>query len=70
MDESARSLSVKASGDAVLRSFMNWEEQNEKKDILQHWRKLGLFRKKHPAIGAGRHHTITNSVFARTYDMT
>ncbi len=69
-DESARSLSVKASGDAVLRSFMNWEEQNEKKDILQHWRKLGLFRKKHPAIGAGRHHTITNSVFARTYDMT
>ena len=68
-DESARSLNVTASGDATLRSFMNWEEQSdpEKAKLLLHWQKLGQFRKNHPAIGAGRHHQINQSQFARTY---
>jgi alpha-amylase len=67
-DESGRSLSVKASGDATLRSFMNWDEQNQadKKLVLEHWQKLGQFRKNHPAIGAGMHHSISRDVFART----
>lgn len=68
-DESARSLSVPANGDATLRSFMNWEEQSEpeKAKLLLHWQKLGQFRKNHPAIGAGRHHEINQNQFARTY---
>lgn len=68
-DESGRSLTVKAKGDATLRSFMNWDEHNdpEKTDLLIHWQKLGQFRKNHPAVGAGRHHQINEKQFARTY---
>jgi len=68
-DESGRSLTVKAKGDATLRSFMNWDEHNdpEKSDLLIHWQKLGQFRKNHPAVGAGRHHQINEKQFARTY---
>jgi len=65
-DESARSLTVEAQGDATLRSFMNWEEVsggtvingNNRKDILTHWQKLGTFRRDHPSVGAGRHKMI------------
>ena len=72
-DESARSLVIEGTqGDATLRSFMNWDDI--KKDpttqkTLAHWQKLGLFRKNHPAVGAGVHQQITASpyVFSRTY---
>jgi alpha-amylase len=72
-DESARSLVVKgAQGDATLRSFMNWDaikKDPETKKILSHWRKLGQFRKNHPAIGAGIHKEISAQpyTFSRTY---
>ena len=70
-DESARSLDIEGTqGDATLRSFMNWDEitsKSETKEILTHWQKLGLFRKNHPAIGAGVHAQIsaTPYVFSR-----
>ena len=72
-DESARSLVIEGTqGDATLRSFMNWDDI--KKDpttqkTLAHWQKLGLFRKNHPAVGAGVHQQITAApyVFSRTY---
>ena len=71
-DESARELMVEGtSGDANLRSFMNWDtiEHDEKtKEILNHWQKLGQFRANHPAIGAGKHHVISTKnglVFSR-----
>lgn len=71
-DETARSLSVEAQGDAVLRSFMNWDQinNNDKQQILKHWQKLGRFRKNHPAVGAGRHKKISDSpyTFSRSYD--
>ncbi len=72
-DESARSLVVDgADGDANLRSYMNWEdiEKNPKtQNILRHWQKLGQFRAKHPAIGAGTHQMITQRpyVFYRSF---
>lgn len=73
-DETARTLTAEASGDAVLRSFMNWDEINspEQKAILDHWRKLGQFRKRHNAIGAGVHKKITDSpyTFYRKYNST
>jgi alpha-amylase len=72
-DESARSLEiVDAQGDATLRSFMNWDElsaSKDKQDLLKHYQKLGQFRAKHPAVGAGKHQMISKSpyVFERTY---
>ena len=72
-DETARSLSVEADGDAVLRSYMNWgsiENNDTTKMILQHWQKLGKFRNDHIAIGAGRHHKISDMpyTFSRKYE--
>jgi alpha-amylase len=68
-DESARSLSVKANGDAVLRSFMNWDEQNlsSKKDMVMHWQKLGQYRRNHPSVGAGKHFDLGKNIYARKY---
>ncbi len=72
-DESGRSLVIEGTqGDATLRSFMNWndiENNAETKKLLTHWQKLGQFRKKHPAIGAGIHKQISTSpyVFSRGY---
>lgn len=72
-DESARSLIIEGTvGDATLRSFMNWNEianDKETKDVLSYWQKLGQFRKNHPAVGAGKHQTLSKEpyVFSRTF---
>jgi alpha-amylase len=72
-DESARSLDIEGTqGDATLRSFMNWEAiQTDEfsKNVLKHWQKLGVFRKNHPAIGAGVHKKLAdkNYVFSRKW---
>ena len=72
-DESARSLIIEGTeGDATLRSFMNWEaisNNRESQAILEHWQKLGKFRRDHPAIGAGVHQMITQEpyLFYRSY---
>lgn len=72
-DETGRSLEIPGTeGDATLRSFMNWDElkkSNEKQKALEHWQKLGQFRKKHPAIGAGVHRQISAApyIFSRGY---
>ncbi|WP_111682268.1 alpha-amylase family glycosyl hydrolase [Winogradskyella tangerina] len=66
-DETARSLVIEdAVGDATLRSFMNWEDieaNDETKAVLAHWQKLGQFRAKHPAVGAGVHQMITQKPY-------
>ncbi len=69
-DETGRKLSVEgAQGDANLRSPMDWKniDSPETKKLLEHWQKLGQFRKNHPAVGAGIHHQISASpyVFSR-----
>ncbi|MCF6240850.1 MAG: hypothetical protein L3J74_05835 [Bacteroidales bacterium] len=71
-DETARSLNIQgAKGDAKLRSFMNWEDLKnpETQKILKHWQKLGVFRKEHPAVGAGVHQMISENpyIFTRIY---
>ncbi|HMB62397.1 MAG TPA: alpha-amylase family glycosyl hydrolase, partial [Eudoraea sp.] len=72
-DETARSLVIEGTeGDATLRSFMNWEEIDSlprTREILEHWQKLGQFRNRHPAIGAGKHKRLGKQpyVFSRTY---
>ena len=72
-DETGRSLVVEgAQGDATLRSFMNWDDLKsnpETQKTLLHWQKLGMFRKQHPAVGAGIHRQISEKpyVFSRTF---
>ncbi|MBL4938835.1 MAG: alpha-amylase, partial [Lutibacter sp.] len=72
-DESARSLVIEGTiGDATLRSNMNWEAiaNNDKtKAVLQHWKKLGKFRRNHISVGAGIHKIISEKpyIFQRTY---
>lgn len=72
-DESARPLVIEGTqGDATLRSFMNWDAiktNPETKKVLSHYRKLGKFRKNHPAVGAGVHKEISSLpyTFSRTY---
>ncbi|WP_248722073.1 alpha-amylase family glycosyl hydrolase [Seonamhaeicola sp. ML3] len=69
-DELARVLHVEgASGDAHLRSLMNWDDLESNKAILEHWQKLGKFRINHPAVGAGIHKEISKTpfIFSRNY---
>ncbi len=71
-DEIARPLQVEgAIGDATLRSEMEWTSLTDPKtkDLLDHWQKLGQFRKAHPAVGAGAHKMISESpyLFSRKY---
>lgn len=73
-DELARPLRVAgAAGDANLRSLMNWQDLaggGATADILRHWRKLGRFRRAHPAVGAGEHRLLHAApyIFSRTLD--
>ena len=72
-DETARSLEIEGTtGDATLRSIMNWEDLKAKEStqkLLNHWQKLGQFRKNHPSIGAGIHKQLASApyVFSREY---
>jgi alpha-amylase len=74
-DETSRVLEVKdAVGDANLRSNMNWNDlttNNQTRTILDHYQKLGKFRSRHIAIGAGEHKLIQitpNYWFSRKYE--
>jgi alpha-amylase len=78
-DESSRQLNIPGThGDATLRSKMNWEEiaSNEIRkgvavgDVLEHYQKLGRFRRDHPAVGAGVHQMISKNpyFFSRMYE--
>ena len=78
-DESCRNLIIPgSSGDATLRGPMNWDEirQNASRngfvigEVMEHYQKLGQFRREHPAVGAGIHARITHEpyVFSRTYE--
>jgi alpha-amylase len=77
-DESCRELIITgAKGDANLRGPMNWDEIEENAsrngytigEVLQHYQKLGHFRRDHPAVGAGRHFLISREpyLFTRQY---
>ena len=77
-DETAREINVSiAEGDAKLRSMMNWDElENHTNrggiaitEVLAHWRKLGMFRHDHVAVGAGVHQKLSDFpyTFKRTY---
>lgn len=71
-DETMRPINVPGTeGDAALRSFMNWDELEQNvirngynvQEVLHHWQKLGIFRKEHPAVGAGEHRKISDEPY-------
>ncbi len=71
-DELARPLLIEgAQGDANLRGNMPWSsiDSTETKQVLEHWQKLGRFRRDHPAVGAGRHKMLQQQpyIFIRNY---
>lgn len=73
-DELSRPLIAPgATGDARLRTPMNWEalDTTDGQAILEHWQRLGRFRASHPAVGVGRHVELSRSpyVFARQHDL-
>ncbi len=55
-----------------LRSDMNWSSMDQA--TLKHWQKVGQFRRRHIAVGAGDHQQIsaysadTGYTFSRSYD--
>jgi alpha-amylase len=68
-DESGRQLGPSGSDPLQgTRSDMNWSTTDQ--GILAHWQKLGQFRRKHAAIGAGSHQRLASPAgtyaFART----
>ena len=73
-DETARSLEIEgADGDANLRSNMNWEDikpNSETESLLNHYQRLGQFRRNHPSVGAGKQTDLQNDpyVFFRKYE--
>jgi len=63
-DETSRRLdAADASGDAKLRSFMNWGDLKANAKVRTHWAKLGKFRQAHPAIGAGEHKKLADAPY-------
>ena len=72
-DEIARSLVVpETKGDATLRSSFDWRQidTDAGRAMLGHWQRLGQFRGRHLAIGAGRHIELAHKpyTFARVLD--
>lgn len=66
-DESARPFGPTGSDPFQgTRSPMNWTEQSQPEisELLRHWRTLGQFRARHPAIGAGRHERLSTAPYA------
>lgn len=69
-DESNRPL-VNTYQDHNLRSDMNFNVSGNNKKALDHWGKVGNFRKNHVSVGAGSHTNLSatsGTAFARTYD--
>lgn len=65
-DESARPAGPETDAfDSPTRSFMNWKqlENTDHKALLQHWQKLGQFRNRHQAIGAGTHTKLNDKPY-------
>lgn len=68
-DETGRRAGPPSSDETQhTRSPMNWDAIDE--GILGHWQKLGVFRRSHPAVGAGAHRRLEAGddvhAFART----
>ncbi|MCQ4317405.1 alpha-amylase [Stutzerimonas zhaodongensis] len=71
-DESARPFGPTGSDPYQgTRSDMNWDDhaKPEVAALIRHWQRIGQFRARHPAVGAGSHRQLAESpyVFARQH---
>lgn len=64
-DETARPA-VSGAGDPgmVTRGDFNWNAEDN--DVNKHWQKVGQFRRRNPAVGAGSQ-TVTDGVYIRKF---
>lgn len=64
-DENGRTYAGITDGSHQTRSDMVW---GANPGLLEHWQKLGLFRKRHPAVGRGAHAKLADApyTFKRT----
>jgi len=74
-DETAREAGPSVSDrTAPLRSDMNWDDiTGDRQELLEHWQRIGRFRRKHRAVGAGNHAQLPTEgdpayAFSRQYD--
>lgn len=66
-DESARPFGPTGSDPYQgTRSDMNWNEHSDPEiaALIDHWRRIGQFRARHPAIGAGNHRQLSAQPYA------
>ena len=66
-DETARPFGPTGSDNHQgTRSDMNWADLSKSphKELLAHWQKIGQFRNKHAAIGAGEHKKVSDAPYA------
>lgn len=66
-DESARPFGPTGSDPLQgTRSDMNWDEHGKPEiaALIDHWQRLGQFRARHPAIGAGSHRQLSEQPYA------
>jgi type I pullulanase len=67
-DETARQSDNQRPWDQPTRTKMNWNSFDQ--NVSGHWKKLGQFRNKHIAVGAGQHTEIQSTkgfAFSRVY---
>lgn len=67
-DETARQPDNSRPWDQPTRTKMNWNSINQQ--VFTHWQKLGQFRNRHIAVGAGQHNEIPSTsgfAFSRIY---
>ncbi|WP_305856343.1 alpha-amylase [Balneatrix alpica] len=72
-DESARLFGATGSDPYQgTRSDMNWDDlqQPAYQALLQHWQRLGQFRQRHPAIGAGQHRRLSQVPYVFIRELT
>ncbi|MEM9113206.1 MAG: alpha-amylase family glycosyl hydrolase [Myxococcota bacterium] len=72
-EESGRAPGPDSSdGENPTRSDMNWDEhsQPENASLIDHWRTLGQFRKRHRSVGAGTHTRIQVGAGAYAFSRT
>lgn len=66
-DETNRPYAYQSFGDSdmMTRGDMNWTGYDA--SLLAHWQKVGSFREKHPAVGAGIQTEIEANTYGRSY---
>lgn len=64
-DETARPSVSSNDPGMTTRGDMNWSAENN--DVNKHWQKIGQFRRRNPAVGAGSQISLGSDTYGRTF---